>query len=116
MDLLGVNYYQPRRVKAPQQRGPHNPCQPFTPPRFFDYYDAGRKMNPHRAEIYEQGSHDILVNLRDHYGNIPSYISRETAWESREARLQGRVMARSRMTTASASSGIILIWLHKALE
>ena len=75
VDLLGVNYYQPRRVKA--RANAVNPASPFMPEWFFDYYEMpGRKMNPHRGwEIYEKGIYDILTNLRDNYGNIPSYIS-----------------------------------------
>lgn len=65
VDLLGVNYYQPRRVKA--RANAVNPASPFMPEWFFDYYEMpGRKMNPHRGwEIYEKGIYDILINLRD---------------------------------------------------
>ncbi|ATU28611.1 glycoside hydrolase family 1 protein [Bacillus velezensis] len=75
VDLLGVNYYQPRRVKA-KEHVP-NPHAPFLPERFFDpYVMPGRKMNPHRGwEIYEKGIYDILTNLREHYGNIECFIS-----------------------------------------
>lgn len=75
IDLLGVNYYQPRRVKAKENLP--NPEAPFLPDRYFDYYIMpGRKMNPHRGwEIYEKGIYDILMNLRDNYGNIECYIS-----------------------------------------
>ncbi|WP_375748675.1 glycoside hydrolase family 1 protein [Vibrio sp. HN007] len=75
IDLLGVNYYQPRRVKA--RANAVNPESPFMPEWFFDSYEMpGRKMNPHRGwEIYEKGVYDILINLRDNYGNLPCYIS-----------------------------------------
>ncbi|PAD22688.1 glycoside hydrolase family 1 protein [Terribacillus saccharophilus] len=75
VDLLGVNYYQPRRVKAKEHTV--HPDAPFMPDRFFDSYEMpGRKMNVHRGwEIYEKGIYDILVNLRDNYGNIPCFIS-----------------------------------------
>ena len=44
VDLLGINYYQPRRVKA-KEHLPH-PDAPFMPERFFDHYEMpGRKMN-----------------------------------------------------------------------
>ena len=34
------------------------------------------KMNPYRGwEIYEKGIYDILINLRDNYGNLPCFIS-----------------------------------------
>ncbi len=75
IDLLGINYYQPRRVKAketPVDRE-HSPM----PDDYFDNYEMpGRKMNPHRGwEIYEKGIYDILINVRDNYGNIPCFIS-----------------------------------------
>lgn len=75
VDLLGVNYYQPRRVKAKEYAV--HPDAPFMPDRFFDSYEMpGRKMNVHRGwEIYEKGIYDILINLRDNYGNIPCFIS-----------------------------------------
>jgi 6-phospho-beta-glucosidase len=75
VDILGVNYYQPRRVKAKENLP--NPEAPFLPERYFDnYVMPGRKMNPHRGwEIYEKGVYDILVNLKENYGNIECFIS-----------------------------------------
>lgn len=75
VDLLGVNYYQPRRIKAKESttklaEGP-------MPDDYFDnYIMPGRKMNPYRGwEIYEKGIYDILTNLRENYGNIRCFIS-----------------------------------------
>ena len=64
VDILGVNYYQPRRVKAKEHLP--NPYSPFMPDWFFDYYEMpGRKMNPYRGwEIYEKGIYDIMINLK----------------------------------------------------
>ena len=47
------------------------------PEDYFDNYDMpGKKMNPYRGwEIYEKGIYDIMINVRDNYGNIPCYIS-----------------------------------------
>ncbi|KAF1677693.1 glycoside hydrolase family 1 protein [Bacillus sp. SKDU12] len=75
VDLLGVNYYQPRRVKAKEHLP--NPDAPFLPDRYFDpYVMPGRKMNPHRGwEIYEKGVYDILINVKENYGNIECFIS-----------------------------------------
>ncbi|MGR5144611.1 glycoside hydrolase family 1 protein [Photobacterium sp. DNB23_23_1] len=75
VDLLGVNYYEPRRVKAKEHIV--NPNSPFMPEWFFDsYLMPGRKMNKHRGwEIYEKGIYDILINLKENYGNIPCFIS-----------------------------------------
>ena len=70
VDFLGVNYYQPLRVAAPQYLA--NPESPFFPTVYFDHYQMpGRKMNPHRGwEIYERGIYDIAMNLKENYGNI----------------------------------------------
>ncbi|MGM9985937.1 MAG: glycoside hydrolase family 1 protein [Bacillaceae bacterium] len=75
VDLLGINYYQPRRVKAKENMP--NPDGPFMPDYYFDnYVMPGRKMNPHRGwEIYEKGIYDILINLKENYGNIECFIS-----------------------------------------
>ncbi|TCP30985.1 aryl-phospho-beta-glucosidase [Scopulibacillus darangshiensis] len=75
VQLLGVNYYQPRRVKAKMYKA--NEESPFLPEWFFDPYEMpGRKINPHRGwEIYEKGIYDILINLRDNYRNIECFIS-----------------------------------------
>jgi 6-phospho-beta-glucosidase len=70
IDLLGINYYQPRRVKA--RMTAIQPGTPFLPDWFFENYEMpGRKMNPYRGwEIYERGIYDILINpagqLRKH--------------------------------------------------
>ncbi len=76
IDLLGINYYQPRRIKAKENPADIDPNCPM-PEDYFDYYDMpNKKMNPYRGwEIYEKGIYDILINVRDHYGNIPCYIS-----------------------------------------
>lgn len=55
IDLLGVNYYQPRRVQAKDILTPQG--QVKTPEDLFSFYAMpGRKINPHRGwEIYEKG-------------------------------------------------------------
>ncbi|MFX0112812.1 6-phospho-beta-glucosidase, partial [Bacillus pumilus] len=60
VDLLGINYYQPRRVKAKEHMS--HPNAPFMPSRYFDAFDMpGRKRKGYRGwEIDEKGSYDIL--------------------------------------------------------
>ncbi len=114
VDLLGVNYYQPRRVKA--RANAVNPASPFMPEWFFDYYEMpGRKMNPHRGwEIYEKGIYDILINLRDNYGNIPSYISENGMGVEGEEKflVEGQIQDDYRIKFVRDH----LQWLHKALS
>ena len=114
VDLLGVNYYQPRRVKA--RSNAVNPASPFMPEWFFDYYEMpGRKMNPHRGwEIYEKGIYDILVNLRDHYGNIPCFISEDGMGVEGEEKFlgeQGQIQDDYRIAFIRDH----LSWVHKGI-
>ena len=73
IDFLGVNYYQPRRVKAKEGIIDNNT---WMPDNHFDRYDMpGAIMNPYRGwEIYPKSLYDISINLRDNYGNITWYV------------------------------------------
>ena len=64
IDFLGVNYYQPRRVKAKETEVDVN--APIMPETFFDYYDMpGKRMNPYRGwEIAPQVMYDVAVNIK----------------------------------------------------
>lgn len=114
IDWLGVNYYQPRRVKAKETLP--NPYAPFMPERFFDNYEMpGRKMNPYRGwEIYEKGIYDILINLRDNYGNIECFISENGMGVQNEERFikDGIIQDDYRIDFIKEH----LKWVHKALS
>ncbi|MGN1385860.1 MAG: glycoside hydrolase family 1 protein [Bacillus sp. (in: firmicutes)] len=115
VDLLGVNYYQPRRVKA--RASMPNPDAPFMPENFFDYYEMpGRKMNPHRGwEIYEKGVYDIFTNLRENYGNIECYISENGMGVEGEERFRnedGMIEDDYRIEFIKGH----LKWVHKAIQ
>lgn len=75
IDLLGINYYQPRRIM--KKESPIDEAKSPMPDDCFDNYDMpNKKMNPYRGwEIYEKGIYDILTNTRENYGNIKCYIS-----------------------------------------
>ncbi|ASB59880.1 6-phospho-beta-glucosidase [Bacillus sp. A053] len=115
VDLLGVNYYQPRRVKAKEHLP--NPDAPFLPDRYFDpYVMPGRKMNPHRGwEIYEKGIYDILVNLKENYGNIECFISENGMGVEGEERFrdeQGMIQDDYRIEFIKEH----LKWIHRAMQ
>lgn len=75
IDLLGINYYRPRRVKA--RESVPNPHGVFSPEWFFDNYEMpGRRMNTSRGiEIYPRGLYDIAKKLQVEYGNIDWFVS-----------------------------------------
>lgn len=89
VDLLGVNYYQPRRVKGKVSKKVAG--SPAMPDDYFDNYEMpGRKMNPYRGwEIYEKGIYDILKNLKENYGNIECYISENGMGVEGEEKFRG---------------------------
>lgn len=105
VDFLGVNYYQPKRVKAKDSKEEketkteigneiNNDGESksvgqvygakvdvkdnvWMPDKYFDHYEMpGRRMNPYRGwEIYPEAIYDIAINIRDNYNNIPWFIS-----------------------------------------
>lgn len=113
VDILGINYYRPRRVKA--RANAINTEAPFMPEWFFDNYDMpGCKMNPHRGwEIYEKGIYDILINLRDNYGNLPCYISENGMGVEGEEKFieNGQIKDDYRIEFVKEH----LKWVHKAI-
>ncbi|KAF1299435.1 6-phospho-beta-glucosidase [Enterococcus sp. JM4C] len=73
--ILGLNYYEPRRVKA--RTSAVNPESPFLPEWFFEnHIMPGRRMNEYRGwEIYEKGIYDLCLDIKNNYGNIEAFIS-----------------------------------------
>nr|WP_074037852.1 glycoside hydrolase family 1 protein [Exiguobacterium profundum] len=115
VDLLGINYYQPRRVKA--KASLPNPDAPFLPENLFDFYEMpGRKMNPYRGwEKKEKGIYDILINLKENYGNIPCFISENGMGVEGEERYRdenGSVQDDYRIDFIREH----LKWMHQAIE
>lgn len=73
VDFIGLNYYQPRRVKAPQSA--NRPAQ--MPVDFYTAYDwPNKKINPYRGwEIYPEALYDVSIMMKDDYHNIPWFVS-----------------------------------------
>lgn len=74
IEFLGFNYYFPRRAKAKEVE---STGEVTNPEYFFDHYEwPDREFNKDRGwEIYPQGIYDMLMILKNEYGNIPVYIS-----------------------------------------
>ena len=114
IDYLGVNYYQPRRVKAKESEVDKSV---FMPDWFFDNYEMpGRKMNPYRGwEIYEKGIYDIGINIKENYNNIPYYISENgMGVEGEEAYINSDGVIEDDYRIEFIKEH--LKWLHKAIE
>ena len=76
VDFLGVNYYQPRRIKARKTEFDISK-NGWLPDKYFENYDMpGKRMNIYRGwEIYPQAIYDIAKNIQDNYKNIKWFIS-----------------------------------------
>lgn len=115
VDFIGVNYYQPRRVKAKEEA--FDESLGWMPDKYFDnYIMPGRRMNEHRGwEIYPEAIYDIATNIKNNYGNIKWYISENGMGVEGEEKFKNK-------------DGVIeddyriefieehLQWLHKAIE
>ncbi|WP_300258998.1 glycoside hydrolase family 1 protein [Clostridium sp.] len=114
VDFLGVNYYQPRRVKA---RYDEYSGETWSPEKYFDNYDMpGKRMNPHRGwEIYPKAIYDIAKNVQENYGNIKWFISENgmgVEGEDKFKNAEGIIEDDYRIEFIIEH----LEWLHKAIE
>ena len=75
IDYLGVNFYQPIRVKARKEKFDNS--NGWLPHKYYEGYEKpGRRMNLYKNwEIYPEALYDISINIRDNYNNIPWYVS-----------------------------------------
>lgn len=87
IEVLGVNFYHPHRVKEPNT-SPNSLTVDWMPNKYFDHYEMpGRRMNVDKGwEIYPQALYDIALNIRDNYRNIPWFVSENGMGVSREER------------------------------
>ncbi len=91
IDYLGVNYYQPRRIKASTLE--YKEGDMLMPEHFCENYEMpGRRMNPYRGwEIYPEGVYDIAINIRENYNNIKWFVSENGMGVENEERFMDEV-------------------------
>ena len=116
VDYIGVNYYHPHRVKAPEI-SPNSLTVDWMPQRYFnDYQMPGRRRNVDKGwEIYPQALYDIAKNLQDNYDNIPWFVSENGIGVSREERYldqKGIIQDQYRIQFFSEH----LYWLNQAMQ
>lgn len=115
VDFLGVNFYHPNRVKAPDVAP--NSVGEWMPDRYYDAYDMpGRRVNLDRGwEIYPKALYDIAVNIKENYKNISWYVSENGMGVSNEERFKnadGMIEDDYRIDFVQEH----LEWLHKGIE
>lgn len=135
VDILGVNYYQPCRVQAPDKNWEDNQIQWYpkndkqklstkrpqkgqlVPEKFYALYDMpGRKINFSRGwEIYPKGIYDTMMRLKNEYGNIKCFIGENGMGVEKEEQFLnelGQVQDDYRIEFYQDH----LQWLHKAIS
>lgn len=115
MDVLGINYYVPERVKAKVHLADFNSV--VTRESYYDYYEMhGRIMNTSRGwEIYPKALYDTLLLLKEEYGNIECYITENGIGIEHEEQFRdssGRINDSYRIEFIKDH----LLWAHKAIE
>lgn len=115
IDLLGVNYYQPSRVKARETKW--DDSQELMPEKFFERYEwPERVMNESRGwEIYPRGIYETLKRIQNEYGNIKCFIGENGMGIEKEEEFldeNGTVIDNYRIDFFRDH----LYWLHKAIE
>lgn len=115
VDYLGLNYYHPHRVKAPDV-SPNSLTVDWMPNRYYDEYQMpGRRMNVDKGwEIYPKAIYDIAMDVKENYNNIPWFISENGMGVSREERYlndEGIVQDDYRIQFMKEH----LYWLHLAI-
>ncbi|WP_319000147.1 glycoside hydrolase family 1 protein [Streptococcus dysgalactiae] len=115
LDYLGLNFYHPKRVKAPAVIPVISPS--WSPEWYYDpYLMPGRRMNVDKGwEIYPEAVYDIAVKMRDHYDNIPWFLSENGVGISGEERYRdetGRIQDDYRIQFLKEH----LTHLHKGIE
>ncbi|WP_125588219.1 glycoside hydrolase family 1 protein [Companilactobacillus jidongensis] len=113
VDYIGINYYQPRRVKAPV-----NSVKPAQMPSdLYETYDwPDKKINPYRGwEIYPKALYDVAMMMKDQYHNIPWFVSENGMGVADEQRFMGddgMIDDQYRIDFMKEH----LEWLHKGIE
>lgn len=115
VDYLGLNFYHPKRVKAPDVIPVISPS--WSPEWYYDpYLMPGRRMNVDKGwEIYPEAVYDIAIKMRDHYDNIPWFLSENGVGISGEERYRdetGQIQDDYRIQFLKEH----LTYLHKGIE
>lgn len=115
VDFLGVNYYQPKRVKANTQGW--DETMPWMPNKYFEEYDWPQKrINPYRGwEIFPKAIYDIAINMKEKYPHMKWFISENGMGVENEERYRnanGQIEDDYRIAFYEEH----LAWLHKAIQ
>ncbi|CAM9112816.1 glycoside hydrolase family 1 protein [Mycoplasma todarodis] len=114
IDLLGINYYAPKRVQTPKSKEFNNN---FAPDQMYyeDFIMPNRRINKHRGwEIFPEAIYIALKNIQENYSNQKVFISENGIGIQDEARFKenGKIDDQYRIEFMKEH----LFWIHKAIQ
>ncbi len=117
VDFVGINYYQPMRVKAPDFAP--NPKAPMQLNWFYEEYQKPNcRMNEYRGwEIFPKALYEIGMRMKNDYNNIDWFISENGMGvgyqeENKHRNQDGMIEDDYRIDFLEEH----LYWLHKVIE
>ncbi|WKX02753.1 glycoside hydrolase family 1 protein [Candidatus Mycoplasma mahonii] len=76
IDLLGLNYYTPKRTKEVVNKQSFNLYKPLEGQLYDDYEMPNRKINKHRGwEIFPEAIYLMIKNIQNNYNNQKMFIA-----------------------------------------
>lgn len=112
VDIIGINYYHPSRVKAPQKN-----ASDFDK-KYFQFYnwDKARKNIFRGWEILPKSIYDIAMLIKNKYNNIPFFISENGMGVQNEEIYRDSKTKIINDTYRIAYIQEHLEWIHKAIQ
>lgn len=115
IDILGINYYSPLRVKAldylPDWNSPISPSSHF----FNTYSMPYARMNEYRGwEIHPKSLYTMLKTIKDEYGNIKHFVSENGMGVQGEEKFEIKGVIQDDYRISFLREHIY--WMHKAIE
>lgn len=116
VELLGINFYHPNRVKRPRYSS-NSLAVDFVPDKFWSEFELPScRMNVDKGwEIYPEALYDIAKDIQNNYGNIDWFVSENGMGVSNEERYlndDGMIEDDYRIQFIKEH----LYWLNKAMD
>lgn len=115
IDLLGLNYYSPKRVQKPIKQNGFDLFKPLEEQLWSNYTYPGARMNVHRNwEILPEAIYTVIKNVQNNYNNQKMFISENGIGVAKEQvfKSDNRIQDAYRIEFFKEH----LVWVHKAIQ
>lgn len=115
LDLLGLNYYSPKRVQKPLVKNKFDLSKPLDEQLWSNYTWVGARMNVYRNwEILPEAIYTVIKNVQNNYNNQKMFISENGIGIANEKifKTSDGIQDAYRIEFFKEHLG----WIHKAIE